>query len=226
VALFESARAYLSRPDDLPDERQLIVGGVGGVRRGRWGEPSGDALDFFDVKGLLEETFERCGVDVAFRAGEDFGLLRGRTAELLAGEERVGVIGQVHPQVAEKFEIDGPVFLFEVDVAALLPAARTDARYQAISRFPAVNQDLAVLVDASVAAGRVAELIATSNLVADVRLFDVYEGSPLPEGKRSLAFAVQFQSREKTLTDSEVADARSRIVRRLQHEVGAALRGT
>ena len=74
-------------------------------------------------------------------------------------------------------------------------------------------------------AGKVTQLIAGSALVADVRLFDVYEGAPLPEGKRSLAYTVQFQSPEKTLTDAEVADARRRIVRRLEHEVGAELRG-
>jgi phenylalanyl-tRNA synthetase beta chain len=225
VALFESARAYLSSPDELPEERQLIVGGVGGNRLGRWGQPSNEEVDFFDAKGLIEEVFERVGADTAFRAGEEYGLLRGRTAELVAGEERIGVLGQVHPQVASQFDIETPVFLFELDVEKLLPAVRAGARYQPVSRFPAVIQDIALLVDASVPAESVRELILSSNLVAEVRLFDVYEGAPLPEGKRSLAFAVHFQSPDKTLTDSEVADARSRIVRRLQHELGAELRG-
>jgi phenylalanyl-tRNA synthetase beta chain len=88
-----------------------------------------------------------------------------------------------------------------------------------------VIQDIALLVDAAVPAAQVTEAIVSSALVTEARLFDVYEGPPLPAGKRSLAFQVQFQSAEKTLTDAEVADARRRLVRRLEHELGAELRG-
>jgi phenylalanyl-tRNA synthetase beta chain len=94
-----------------------------------------------------------------------------------------------------------------------------------MSRFPAVTQDLALLVDASVPAAKVTQAIAGSALVTQATLFDVYEGAPLPAGKRSLAYAVHFQSLEKTLTEQEVADARKRIIRRLEHEFGAELRG-
>ena len=225
VALFECARAYLSLPDELPEEREILIGAVGGARLGRWGAPAGEPLDLFDAKGLLEEVFERAGLAVEFRAGAEYALLRGRTAELLAAGERAGVLGQVHPQVAAYFEIDGPVFLFEVDVARLQPALLPAARHKPISRFPAVIQDIALLVDASVPAAQVTELLASSALVAEARLFDVYEGPPLPAGKRSLAYAVHFQSLEKTLTDAEVADARRRLIGRLEHELGAELRG-
>jgi phenylalanyl-tRNA synthetase beta chain len=225
VALFECAHVFLTAPDGLPEEREMLVGAVGGGRTGRWGEPTNEPLDFYDAKGLLEETFERAGAPVEFRAEDEFALLRGRSAALYAGDERLGVLGQVHPQVAAKFDIATPAFLFEVDVEKLAPAAAEEARFKSLSRFPAVSQDLALLVDANVPAGKVTQLIAGSALVADVKLFDVYEGAPLPEGKRSLAYTVQFQSLEKTLTDNEVADARRRIVRRLEHEVGAELRG-
>jgi phenylalanyl-tRNA synthetase beta chain len=225
VALFECAHAFLTAPDGLPEEREMLAGAVGGGRTGRWGEPTGEPIDFYDAKGLLEDAFERVGAGVEFRAEDEYALLRGRTAALYAGNERLGVLGQVHPQVAAKFDIMAPAFVFEVDVAKLEPQLRKDLRVTSLSRFPAVSQDLALLVDADVPAGRVTQLIAGSALVADVSLFDVYEGAPLPEGKRSLAYTVQFQSLEKTLTDAEVADARRRIVRRLEHEVGAELRG-
>jgi phenylalanyl-tRNA synthetase beta chain len=225
VALFECAHVFLTAPDGLPEEREMLVGAVAGGRMGRWGEPLGEALDFYDAKGLLEETFERVGAAVEFRAEDEYALLRGRTAALYAGDQRIGVCGQVHPQVASKFDIAAPAFLFEVDVAALEPQLRLDLKVKSLSRFPAVSQDIALLVDQAVPAGKVTQLIAGSALVVDVKLFDVYEGAPLPEGKRSLAYTVQFQSLEKTLTDSEVADARRRIVRRLEHEVGAELRG-
>ena len=225
VAIFEAARAYMTLQNELPQERELVVGAVAGLRQGRWGEPTADEIDFYDAKGLLEETFERAGVIVSFDAVDEYALLRGRTAAILANGERTGVLGQVHPQVASQFDIAGPVYLFEIDVERLLPSLRGVVRHQPMSRFPAVIQDLALLVDISVPAARITQAIATSALVAQATLFDVYEGAPLPEGKRSLAYAVHFQSLEKTLTDKEVADARNRIVRRLQHEVGAELRG-
>jgi phenylalanyl-tRNA synthetase beta chain len=223
--VFESARAYLTRPDDLPEEREVIVGAIAGMRTGRWGEALEEAVDFFDAKGLLEEVLERSSVEVAFRAHEEYSLLRGHTAAVLAGEDRAGVFGQVHPQVASQFEIDVPVYLFELDVATLLVAAKGRVRHAPQSRFPAVIQDIALLVDIAVPSGEVTRAIAGSSMVSDVQLFDVYEGGPLPEGKRSLAYQVQFQSLEKTLTDEDVAQARNRLVRRLQHEFKAELRG-
>ena len=225
VAIFECARAYMSRPEDLPEERETFIGAITGNRLGRWGEPTEERLDFFDAKGALEEVFERCAAVVEFQPGEEFSFLRGVTAKITADGEACCVVGQVHPRVASEFEIDGPVFLFEVDVAKVLPALKTGPRFKPVSRFPAVTQDIALVVDASVAAARVTQLIRSSSLVAEANLFDVYEGAPLPEGKRSLAYAVHFQSLEKTLTESEVADARNRMVRRLQHELGAELRG-
>jgi phenylalanyl-tRNA synthetase beta chain len=241
VALFESARVYLTNQGELPTERELIVGAVAGNRTGRWGEPTNDPIDFYDGKGLIEETLERLGADITWNAGEEYGLLRGRTATLLAANasssgppspksERgpggeVGFYGQVHPQVASQFEIDTPVFLFELDVEALQPTIRERVRHQPQSRFPAVLQDIALLVDMAVSAGAVTAAIAGSALVAEARLFDVYEGAPLPEGKRSLAYQVQFQALDRTLTDKDVADARQRIVRRLAHEFNAELRG-
>ena len=225
VAVFESARAYLTRLDDLPQEREVVVGAIAGMRGGRWGEALEEPVDFFDAKGILEETLQRAAVDTIFRAGEEYSLLRGRTAELLAGDEHAGVLGQVHPQVASQFDIEVPVFLFELDVEKLLIAARGRVRHAAQSRFPAVIQDIALLIDTTVAAAAVTRAIAGSSMVTDVQLFDVYEGAPLADGKRSLAYQVYFQSLEKTLTEEDVAQARNRIVRRLQHEFGAELRG-
>ncbi len=225
VAIFEAARAYMTLEGELPQERELVVGAVAGMRQGRWGEPTADEADYFDAKGMLDETFERIGASVSFEVTEEYALLRGHTAAIAVNGEYAGVLGQVHPQVAAQFEISVPVYLFELDVEKLLPAVQGTVRHQTMSRFPAVMQDLALLVDTSVPAARVTQAIASSALVAQATLFDVYEGPPLPEGKRSLAYAVHFQSLEKTLTDQEVADARGRIVRRLQHEVGAELRG-
>ena len=129
--------------------------------------------------------------------------------------------------IAWSIPCDGSVcdYVFEVDIARLLPSVTGEIVHKPLSRFPAVMQDIALLVDTAVPQAKVAELISASNLVAGAQLFDVYEGEHLPDGKKSLAFAVQFQAADRTLTEKEVADARSRIIRRLQHELGAELRG-
>ena len=134
----------------------------------------------------------------------------------------------MHPQVAAQFDIDAPVFLFEVDVAKLLPAVEAEVR--ASSRCRASRPSSRTSRCWSTPRCRRRKVHAAHRRQrpggARRRLFDVYEGAPLPEGKRSLAYAVQFQSPDETLTDAEVADARRRIVRRLEHEVGAELRGS
>ena len=225
LAIFECAATFLSKPDDLPDEKQLLVGVVGGSKRGRWGEPTEEPVDFFDAKGFLEDIFERTRAAVEFRPDEEFALLPSHTAGLYAAGARAGVVGQVQPRVAAAFDIDSPVFLFEIDIGVLLPGIETGIKHVTPSRFPAVLQDIALVVGTDVSAARVEELIASSSLVSSVQLFDVYEGTPLPAGKRSLAFSVDFQTSDRTLTDSDVAEARQRIIRRLEHEVGAELRG-
>jgi phenylalanyl-tRNA synthetase beta chain len=226
VALLESGHIYLTQEGDLPEERERAVGVIAGHRSGRWGEPQPDSVDFFDAKGMLEALLERLGAQVEFRAGEDFGLLRGHTAAIIAAGDEAGVLGQVHPALASRFGIDGPVFLFDLDIERLLPAVSAEVKHEPLSRFPAVTQDIAILVDASVPAAGALRLIEAASLVAAARLFDVYEGAPLPKGKRSLAFSVEFQATDRTLTDADVADARRRIIRRLERELGAELRGS
>ncbi len=177
VALFESARIYLySQEGDLPEERERIVGIVTGHRVGRWGEPEVEPVDFFDAKGMVEQAMEKIGARIEYRAEDEFGLLRGRTAAIYAGNEPAGVLGQVHPHLAAKFDIAGPAFLFDIDVERLLAALPQEVRHEALSRFPAVTQDIAVTVETAVPSETVRQLIAASSLVAAVRLFDVYEG--------------------------------------------------
>ena len=117
------------------------------------------------------------------------------------------------------------MYLFEVVLNRLLPFLQGPRRYEAVSRFPSVAQDIALIVDEGVPAISVALIIAKASLVRNVRLFDVYEGEQVGAGKKSLAFSVSYQSPDHTLTDEEVARAQRGIVERLKQEVGATLRG-
>ena len=238
LAIYEVARVYLSRKQELPLEPEHAAGVVGGRRLDRWGHVTEEGLDFFDVKGYLEYVLARLGVAPAFEEGEEFALVPGRTARISLGERAVGVLGQVDPRVAAGFDIDGDVFLFELvldEVLAALEAlpggrdrlsgGRVLRRYEPVSRFPPVVQDLAVVVDEAVTAAQVQEIIEAPALVRRAQLFDVYAGEPVPAGKKSLAFAVTYQTADHTLTDAEVARAHRGIVERLSRRLGATLRG-
>jgi phenylalanyl-tRNA synthetase beta chain len=223
IALFETARLYLSRPDDLPQEVECLAGVVSGARPDRWGHPS-ETVDFFDAKAYLDFLFDRLSLAPAYEDSEDFALLPGRSGEARLNGQRLALVGQVHPRVAAAFDIEQDVFLFEVDLDALLPHIGKPHHYQPLSRFPAVEEDIAIVVDEGLPAAQVQAIIESSSLVQRAVLFDVYTGPPVPAGKKSLAYSLTYQSFEHTLTDAEVQRERQRILERLSRQVGAELR--
>ncbi len=225
LALFEAGRAYVPESDGMPREEEHVVGVLTGEREDRWGRPCGEAVDFYDAKGYVEAALRSVGVGIAFRESESFALVPGQAAELVADGRRVGTIGRVHPSVASAFDIAQDVYLFELVLDELLPSVGGARRYQALSRFPPVVQDIALLVDRGLAAGEVRAAIEEHDLVRAADLFDVYEGDRIPADKKSLAFTVTYQSPDHTLTDAEVAKAQSAILKRLRGQLGAELRG-
>ena len=232
VALFEIARVYLPRHEDgepLPEEREMLVAAVSGRELDRWGRPTGRPLDFFDAKGALESALAVLDVTLRYVADEEFAMLPGRVARLYAagdaGGEPVGVIAEVHPDTLAQFDIEQPVAMFELDLPRLLSHVPARRRTTAVPRYPAVEQDLAVVVDDGVAAGAMQSVIEGSPLVAEVRVFDVYRGEQLPTGKKSVAFAIRYQAPDRTLTTDDANREQGRILRRLEREFGAEQRG-
>ena len=231
VAIFEVGRVYLPREDEvLPDEPRRLAIALTGPRTGRsWlGGDSGE-LDFYDLKGVVEALLARLGLDEScvFAPTEHPTFKPGRTAVLTVNGVEVGVMGEVHPLVCEAFEMEGRrVCLLEFDLEALLGQMPPTRFMRPISRFPAVIQDLAVVVDEDVPGRRVEEVItaAGGSLLREVLLFDLYRGEQIPPGKKSLAFSLTYQADDRTLTDKEVARVQSRIVRRLERELSAQLR--
>jgi len=148
----------------------------------------------------------------------------GRSATVLVGEEEAGWVGELHPEVAGKFALRGwPVAAFELDSALCHPDP--EPRFEPFVNVPAVARDLAVIVDERVPVGDMLRLVqdSASSLLTEVRVFDVYAGSPVPEGQKSVAFGFTFQG-EKTLTDEEVDAEVGRIRSKLEDEFGARLR--
>ena len=227
VELFESGRVYLPGGQDLPEEREMVAVAITGSAVGLgWLEQPREA-NFFDLKGFLESLLAQLHLDARIEPASDSDFLPGRCAAVMAGADTLGVLGEVHPQVLERFDLSlQPVFLLELDLQHVLShLSPAGPSFKALSRFPGVSRDLALVVDDGVPAGRVEGLLRSSDLVSRVVLFDVYKGDKVPPGKKSLAFRIVCQSSQRTLTSEEVNLAQERLLSLLEREVGAKLRG-
>ena len=226
VAIFELGRVYLDQGRRLPHERETAAGLMAGPRWDiHWTGGEG-ALDFYDIKGLVEASLEKLGVSVSYGQSSDLSMHPAKSARLESNGAEIGVLGEIHPAVAESFGLQGnPVAAFNLDVEALIKAASAAGRsYRPFGRFPAATRDLALLVPEDVPADRVRALIQGHRLVSVVKLFDVYSGENIPEGKRSLAYHIQFQAMDRTLNSDEVSKAFNSLVTRLGRELNAELR--
>jgi phenylalanyl-tRNA synthetase beta chain len=231
VRLYEIARTFDPRPGegDAPAREELRLAGVLVGRRAAvgWAE-GGEKVDFYDAKAAIERVLAVLGAADARWTVEAASWAHPRfAAALRLGGEAVGHVGELHPRVATAFELPRGVLAFELDLAALLRAARLVPRYEEIPRLPAVLRDLAVVVDDAVQAAQVIGAVKGEPLVEDATLFDVYTGAPLPAGKKNLALALRYRAAGRTLTDAEVDAAHGRIVERLRRdpEIRAELRG-
>ena len=226
IRLFEVGRVYSPRPGDLPLEGDVAMGLSLGSREAPSWHGAGEPLGFYDAKGVVEGLLERLGLRAVYETHEESFFLPGAAARISVQGGEVGVLGEVSPAVLERFDIDvGPVALFELDLASLLPKLPPEGGgYQPLSHFPGAPRDLALLVGLEVPAARVQEIVERHPLVAGVTLFDVYTGAQVPAGVRSLAYRVLFQSPERTLTAAEVAAAMEQLLAQLQREVGAVQR--
>jgi phenylalanyl-tRNA synthetase beta chain len=201
IALFEIARVYLPN-GDLPDER-IRVAALGHG-------------DFGHGKGIVEALYAAIKAEPIFVRGEDPLLHPGKTADT-----REGVLGELHPRL-----LDGTWYAFELDVGRLVEASRDPVTYRDVISFPAVRQDIAVVVDEEVEAGAIVDAarVAAGPELSEIRVFDVYRGAPVPDGRKSVAFSVAFQAPDRTLTDEEAAALRTAIVGALEEHFGAELR--
>ncbi|GAI54749.1 unnamed protein product, partial [marine sediment metagenome] len=179
---------------------------------------------FFDAKGIVGGLLSRLGVEASFEQCSDESLHPVKQAAIAIDNNRLGVIGELHPKVAEAFEIFGSVYLFEINLTALLPFTIGHKLFQPISRFPAIVRDIALVVDSRVAHRQVQDIIGGFPLVSQVAIFDVYTGGQLPPDKKSLAYRITFQSPSHTLTDEEVNKVQQQILDKLSKQLGASLR--
>jgi phenylalanyl-tRNA synthetase beta chain len=215
---------------EVPVEpRRLAIVMTGSHDERHWLVPESHALDFFDLKGVVEALLKRLHVTGAvYEPLEHPTFQPGRTARVRVRDVELGVLGELNPAVRKAFELpDRRVVAAELDLEAMLSQVPLRWFVDPVSAYPAVLQDFAVVVDENVPAAAVQSLIAEAGgyLLRDIQLFDEYRGEPVPSGKKSLAYALAFQAPDKTLSDALVAKQVARIVQRLKKELGAELRG-
>jgi phenylalanyl-tRNA synthetase beta chain len=215
----------------LPHEhRSLGVLLAGRLQPPSWGTPEPPRAGFFAAKGLLEALGHALRVDLAVGPATEPFLHPGRSARILAGAgadgEPLGWIGELHPLVARTYDLPDEAAAFELDLDRLVTHADAVPTYRDLTSFPALRQDLAVAVADDVPAAAVVNVVrkAGGSLLADARVFDVYRGAQVGEGRTSLALTLEFRAPDRTLADEDVAPLRERIVAALADELGGELR--
>ena len=229
--VFEVGKVYLQGAETLPDE-PLHVGILLTGRRhtSSWqdADESQVALDFFDMKGIVENLLHDLHIgEFDYSKGGHCGLHPGRSADILLRGKCIGSFGEVHPQVAERFKLTNDKVIYaELEVAPLVRHHRRLHAIEPLPTSPAILEDIALIVDGTVAANEVEAVIrqAGGRLLKSARLFDVYTGDPIPPGKKSLAYALTYQDPERTLTDKNAAKIRKKIIGATRHRLGAELR--
>jgi phenylalanyl-tRNA synthetase beta chain len=226
LALFESGTVYRATGEKLPHEHRAL----GGILTGRlhpqtWGTAEPPRAGFFAAKGLLGAALDAVRVTWWVEPATEPFLHPGRTARIRAAGEDVGWIGELHPIVARTWDLDAAA-LFEVDLDRVLAHADAVPQYVDLTSFPALHLDLSVALPEDVPAETVLATVreAGGTLLTDVRVFDVYHGAQVGEGRKSLALALSFRAPDRTLTDEDVAPLRDRIVEALREALGGELR--
>lgn len=228
VRLFEIAHVYLPKGrDELPTEVEMVAIAIAGRREPAGLNASREQLDYFDLKGAVDELTGRLGLRLEIAADPYPGLHPGRSAVLKSGDIVVGRIGEVHPDAARIYEIDdNRLAVAEIDLDQVIRLRSTSRREIPVPRFLPVHQDFAIVVDETVTADAVEHAIASGSgpLAKKVTLFDIYRGSQIGEGKKSMAYRVIFEAPDRALTDTELVKVRGKLERVLKQQVGGALR--
>ncbi len=215
---FELSRIYKSESlplADLADERETLTVGMYGP------------VDFFDLKGVIENVLAELHIDsYKIQASSHESMHPGRTAELLVRNKKAGYLGEVHPDVLDHYDIPVRVYVAELDFEQLIEACSLTIHYKQLPKYPAVSRDIAVVVAEDITAGQVEDIIRGKGgkLVEEVKLFDIYRGSQITEGYKSMAYAITYRSDEKTLTEEDISKVHNKILNSLANQVGAALR--
>ena len=189
----------------------------------------GDDTDFYTLKGLVENILESISVskyDIE-KETQNTSYHPGRCANLKVGIDTIATIGEVHPEVLANYDIEKRAYLAEINITKLVKYSRENKKYVEVPKFPAVERDIAMLVDEKIEVGQIEKIITKKGkkLLESIKLFDIYRNEKLGENKKSVAYSLIFRDKNKTLSDEEINKAMESIIEELQKTIGAELRG-
>ncbi|MCK5811468.1 MAG: phenylalanine--tRNA ligase subunit beta [Clostridiales bacterium] len=217
ASFFETSNTYHPiKNEKLPLEKNILTMGLYGD------------YNFYSIKGIIEKLADTLGItDVRFVADSNNPSYHpGRCAQIKVNEDVIGTIGEIHPDVADNFEVPKRSYIGELDIEKLYKLTSVLKSYKGLPKYPEVDRDLAMVVDESVLAYDIEQVIKSNggDLLQNVTLFDVYRGEQVGENKKSMAYALSFRANDRTLTDEEVNKAVKEILSKLDSEIGAILR--
>jgi len=227
LQLFEIDKVYLAKEKkDEVEEKVNLCLGLSGSTPGNWKEKSRD-MDFFDLKGIVELFLASLGIKgYTLEKAESFVFKEAMCTNIKLNGGVLGIFGEVKPEVAKRFNIKQRAYVAEVFMEDLLKYADLGKRFTALARYPSVRRDISMLVDDSVSASDILRVIEKNgnDLVRSIDVFDLYKGQQIEQGKKSLAYSVEYRSDEKTLKDEEVAEIHKDIQKALVDKLGAQIR--
>ena len=228
IAMYEIGSVFISSQDKVteqPNENQRLAG----VLTGHWithpWQQEKKKVDFFVMKGIMDELFKRLNVTVTYTASRLDHMHPGRTAVLSVQDRVIGFAGQLHPMLEKQYDLN-ETYVFDIDYEYLIEIYENEPSFTDIPRYPGITRDIALVVDQEVNAGEIQNTIknVAGDILQSVQVFDVYQGEHLDADKKSIAFSLFYQDAEHTLTDKEVEDSYHRILEAVKNEYKAELR--
>lgn len=228
VALYEEGRVFIPRGGERPEEQEHVAGAITGQLLNDSWHLEGQPVDFFQVKGIVERYLHNMGIagKVEYVADQSRKEMHpGRTANILIDGDLIGFVGQVHPKTAKEYKIP-ETYVFELNLEQLLTAKKIENEYTPISKFPTITRDIALLVNDDVTNDEIVKIIEKRGgaFLKGIHLFDVYSGSHLASGKKSLAYTLTYQDTKATLTEDQVNQAFAKVTKYLQEQLNAEIR--
>ena len=210
VKLYELAKVYLAADDvnELPDERVMFTLGAFGD------------VDFFQMKGVVEEFLERIGMRVKPEYNPEAGITflhPGRQAEIIYDGTKIGYMGELHPDVADTYSLGDRTYIVVIDLSIVTKMASFDRKFEGIAKFPAVTRDISMVMPKSVLVGKIEKIIEKrgGSILESYKLFDIYEGAQIKEGYKSVAYSISFRAKDKTLEDKDITPVMEKIYKDL-----------
>lgn len=226
VKLFEISSVYFSVYNAGAEEKNCLAICISGNRADNW-QDSAKPADFYYLKGIVEGLFAKLGIEnyqIAASDGRIFDIPQ--SAQILVNAKTAGFFGKVSPQLLAKMDIDKDCFVCQLSLDELLGHKKTEKKFSALPKFPAVYRDISMLTKQGTSCDRITALIKNTagTLLVDIKLFDVYSGERIPKGHRSFAYRLTYQSPDKTLTDKEVDTVHSNILAALKENLDVQIR--